>query len=157
MWVVNWRTMAIVVLSFIIIGIFMIITGINTEPLARTGDGLSKKWFLIIFGLSFAIFAIILLIIILLFIHFQKKNLTYLMHYGLRGVARIISCQMTGTEINNVPQYNMKLEIKIQNRMPYIINHTQCLSPLVAGKIKDGMEIPVLVDPQNPKKILLEW
>ena len=79
------------------------------------------------------------------------------MHYGLRGVARIISCQMTGTEINNVPQYNMKLEIKIQNRMPYIINHTQCLSPLVAGKIKDGMEIPVLVDPQNPKKILLEW
>ncbi|MGQ9465602.1 MAG: hypothetical protein ACUVQ4_07860 [bacterium] len=148
--------MVIVILSFIIIGIFMIITGINTEPLARTGDGLSKKWFFIIFGLSFAIFAIILLIIILLFIHFQKKNLTYLRHYGLRGIARILSCQMTGTEINNVPQYRMQLEIKIQNKIPYTINHTQCLSPLIAGKIQIGMEIPVLVDPQNSKKILLE-
>lgn len=157
MWAIHWRAIAIVFLSFLIVGAITIAIGINTDPFLRTGDGLSKKWFLIIFGLSFVIFAIILLIIILLFIHFQKRNLTYLRHYGLRGVARIISGQMTGTEINNVPQYNIKLEIKIHNRMPYIINHTQCLSPLLAGKIKDGMEIPVLVDPQNPKKILLEW
>lgn len=157
MWVINWRAMAIVILSFIIIGAIMIINGINTDPLARTGDGLSKRWFLIIFGLSFVILTIVLLLGIVLVLHFQRKNLAYLKHYGLRGMARILSCQMTGTEINNVPQYLMQLEIKVQNKMPYIINHTQCLSPLVAGKIQTGMEIPVLVDPQNSKKILLDW
>lgn len=157
MWVVNWKTMGFVLGPFVIIGMIMVIVGLNTNPQARTDDGYSQKWFLILFGSFFILLAPATIAIVRLFMRRQAKRIAYFNAQGLRGVAQLLSCEMTGTEINNVPQYEMILEITVQGKEPYSMKHKECLTPLIAGKICQGMEIPVLVDPKDPKKIMLEW
>jgi hypothetical protein len=56
--------------------------------------------------------------------------------------------------MNDMPQIELKLEIEAPGRNRYTITDRRCWNPLSLAGLQKGAQLPVLVDPQHPKKIL---
>lgn len=130
-------------------GLIMLGIGITT-PGARTDDGHS---FLTI-GAAYTAILILIEAGTLIFLGRQKKRVAYFAAHGIRGVATIINAETTGTELNDMPQVELQLEISISNRPPYTITNRSYWNLLSLSALQRGARLPVRVDPKNPKKIM---
>jgi hypothetical protein len=156
-WVVKWKNTMFILLPLFLVGVGMIIAGVLVDPASKTSDGHSAKWFFLLFGCFWLLSVFGTLGGMILYTRHQVKKYKYFSEKGLKGVAKLLSCETTGTEINNIPQYEMQLQIIVEGRQPYVITHKECLNHLIAGKITIGLEIPVMVDPQRERSVILEW
>lgn len=157
MWAVNRSALLIVLAAFVVAGTALVIIGLKTSPHIRTDDGFSQRIFLVFFGAFFLVLVPVTIFALSLFLRHQARRLAFFARHGRPGTARLLACEPTGTEINNIPQYELKLEIRVAGIEPYTVTHRECLVPVVAGKINIGMGIPVLVDPRRLDKISLQW
>ena len=70
-------------------------------------------------------------------------------------MAEILDVEQTGGYVNNQPQLEFLLKITLPGEFPYQIKHKETVNYLSLGGIYTGARLPVYVDPNNPKKILL--
>lgn len=89
------------------------------------------------------------------FYYYVNKKESNLKENGIEGQAAILSAEQTGMYMNNLPQVKMLLEITIPGEVPYQIEHKQIMNYISIGGFSAGHVVPVLVDPNNPKNILL--
>jgi hypothetical protein len=85
----------------------------------------------------------------------QSNKLEWFKKFGIPGTAEIISAEQTGVYINNLPQVRLKMNITTGMIAPYTITVKKVYNLIEIGKLIPGAKMQVLVDPKNPKNILL--
>ena len=86
-----------------------------------------------------------------------RGRIAFLFQNGIQGTAILKGIEQTGVEINNIPQFRMRLEITLPDRPPYEVIHKECLNVFVTSSIKKDMKINIYVHPAKPKSIFLDW
>jgi len=80
-----------------------------------------------------------------------------LMEHGIQGGAEILSREQTGVYINELPQVKFLLKITSPFGETYELEHKDVVSMLDMVSINVGAKIPVFIDPNNNKNILLVY
>lgn len=157
MWNINKGTALLIVLGFFAVGVGMIYYSFQVSPTELTEDGYPLKDFLLYGGIGYIILILVILGVVTLYytwINAREKNLR---ENGLRGQARILSAQQTGRFVNNLPQVKLLLEITSPTGEIYQIEHKEVVSMLAIGSLGAGAVLPVYIDPNNKKKIVLDY
>jgi len=157
MWQINKGPAIILVIAFLAVGIGMIFYSYQVSPTALTDDGYPLKDFLLYFGAFWIILPIILIIGAMTYIKLQGRRETNLRENGLQGQAKILSVEQTGTYVNNLPQVKFLLEITSPYGEIYQLEHKEVVSMLSLGAIQVGAILPVFIEPNNKKNILLGY
>jgi hypothetical protein len=156
-WTIHKGTALIIIIGFLVVGAGMIFYSYQVSPTALTDDGYPLKEFLLYFGIFWIVLPIVLLIGATIYIKLQDKRETNLRVNGLRGQAKILSAEQTGRYVNELPQVEFLLEITIEYGEIYQLKHKEVVGMLQLGAIQAGAIIPVYVDPNNKKNILLDY
>lgn len=92
-----------------------------------------------------------------LFFYETKKEVgeSSLINDGIKGEAKILSIKQTGWNRNDLPQIKFILMITIPGEEPYQLEHKEYVNLLDVKNATEGAIIQVMVEPNNPKNILL--
>ncbi len=148
MWVLNkgwWGLWAVLLAP----GVIALVIGILNSA-ARTDDNMPLR----LFGVVWIVLQLLIMGGILLFMKRQKERAAYFQKNGIPGTATILAAGTTGTTINDMPQIELRLEIEAPGRNNYTITDKRCWNPLSLARLQKGAKLPVLVDPQRPRKIM---
>lgn len=157
MWKVPKWMYLIIIIPFLAVGIGMIIYGYTASPETLAADEAPSKELLYVIGGFFIIIPFISALGVSLFykrINDREKNL---MENGLKGEAEILSREQTGVYMNELPQVKFLLKITSPYGETYEMEHKDVLSMLDIGSVNVGAKLPVFIDPNNNKNILLVY
>jgi hypothetical protein len=149
MWVLNkgwWGTWVILLAP----GVVALVIGIR-NPGSRITDGSMS---LRTFGIVWILLQLLIMGSLFALMNLQKRRAGYFRAHGIAATATILAAATTGTSMNDMPQIELKLEIEAPGRNRYTITDRRCWNPLSLAGLQKGAQLPVLVDPQHPKKIL---
>lgn len=79
---------------------------------------------------------------------------------GIPGMAKVINWWIVGKSggsMSTVESCRFELEVAIEGQAPYIVKHRQLVPWRVYSQIGKGTCLPVKVDPQNPRRVVLAW
>lgn len=157
MWKVPKWMYLMVIIPFLAVGIGMIYFGYQASPNALTDDGYPLKEFLYMMGAFFIIIPFISAGGLMLFYKRINDRETNLIEHGIQGEAEILHREQTGVYINELPQVKFLLKIKSPYGETYEVEHKYVVSMLDMGSINVGAKLPVFIDPNNEKNILLVY
>lgn len=86
----------------------------------------------------------------------RRRRAVRLRTAGMRGSATILSVSDSNVTINNDPMINMRLRVNISNHPPYEVDKRQVISRIAIGQFVPGAVLPVLVDPADPKDVMID-
>lgn len=145
-WGINWGVFRF----FILIGVGMIVAGFFVSPEARTDDGHPLKTFLWMFGGSWLLIDLGLVVGIRLMAA-RRKNV---LETWLPATARILNASETGTYVNNMPKIKFTLEVTSDVHGTYQVEHREVISMIQVVAYGVGTVHEIRVNPGNPKKIM---
>ncbi len=151
MWIFSKRWWQISLLLYVP-GVIFLIKGI-LNPGERTDDDAMPLW---LFGIVWLGFMLLINAGVVVFQYYQKRRTVYFARNGIPATATILEAETTGTEINNMPQIELCLEIALPGREPYVIRHTSCWNPLSLAALQRGTRWDILVDPGNRNNIMFK-
>ncbi|MFH1874192.1 MAG: hypothetical protein ABH859_03280 [Pseudomonadota bacterium] len=148
----------LVTTTAVLVGLFILFLAIQVGSyVPGTFDIMSRRSEMILLAVFFIISPFIGIFSVLLWAKHGNRHATWLWENGLQGTAKLISCEETGSMLNNAPKIAFELEITLPNRKPYIIQHEEYVGLLYLNRISPGNVFPVFVDPQKPTNILIDW
>lgn len=157
MWKVSKWIFVITTVPLLAVGIGMIFFGFQASPEALTDDGYPLKDFLYMMGIAFVIFPLITSLGVMMYYKRINDRETNLIENGLKGEAEIINREQTGTYINELPQVKFLLQITTPFGDSYQMEYKDVVSMLDINSINVGAKLPVYIDPNNEKNILLVY
>jgi hypothetical protein len=89
-------------------------------------------------------------------LHSAAKQAAYLIQHGKRTTATVQAAQFTGTTINHVKQYRITVSVNVEGQPPATAQMVMLLQPPEAAQFQPGVSVPVLYDPKDPTKVVLE-
>ncbi len=75
---------------------------------------------------------------------------------GVEAYAEITGIDSTGMSVNNVPQYELKLRVTLEGKDPVETSTRMLLDPVSLARYHAGETVPVLVDPEDPSRVVLD-
>ncbi|MHB8894086.1 MAG: hypothetical protein ACYC99_02765 [Candidatus Geothermincolia bacterium] len=141
----------------LILGIIFLILGARANPTARTTDGYSLKWFWYIMGFWFLGLTLAVYAGIFFWLGRGSRKVERMRTTGLKGFATVLSAGATGTELNNMPRVEMELEVQLEGIPAYKVTHMEFVNPVNLASFQSGSILPVLVDPKNHRKLIIDW
>jgi hypothetical protein len=87
----------------------------------------------------------------------RRARVTRLRRSGLRGQAEILRWGETGKYNDTHPEVSFRLRVQAPGRQPYCAVHREVISPLLAGRLAPGSSLAVLVDPADPRNMMIDW
>ena len=154
MWQVSNKIWIVTTFPMLLVGVGMIVYGMMVSPEALTDDGYPLNSFLYLMGVFFIVFPLLGAFGVYYYYKRINDRETFLMNEGIKGEAEILSREQTGTYINEQPQVKFKLLITTPMEN-YELEHKEIVNLLDMGSIPVGRKIPVMVNPDNPRDILL--
>lgn len=147
---INWATMGLAFLPLIAVGAALIFAGLRTDPRVLMDDGVMPlRSFLILMG-AFLIGLNSLIGAGLLTSSFlRNQRMARLEHSGIRGTARVLQANETGTFINNQPRVWMELQVELPGRDPYFIEKKMVVPYLQIDQVHPGAVIDIIADPER--------
>lgn len=85
----------------------------------------------------------------------EQQKTAALMASGIVGEATIDQISDTGTTINDNPQVQFTLTVKVPGRDPYPATLTQVVSRIAIGSFQPGATVPVRVSPDDPQTLMI--
>lgn len=76
---------------------------------------------------------------------------------GTQGQATITAVDFTSMRVNDRPVVKLKLRLDVPGRPAYDMNHSMVMPWEAMGRTGVGQVVPVRVDPDDPKQVLIEW
>jgi hypothetical protein len=76
---------------------------------------------------------------------------------GVAGSARVLRSERSGAGSDDRPLMDVELSVEVPGRPPYLVRRRLSVPRSVAGQLSEGQRVPVLVDPDHPDRLLLEW
>lgn len=135
-------------------------SGINVVYYCDDGDGAPEEvsfWRLLLAG-GLSWYGLVLVVVwpLLTLRNYRKmSNESRLMQDGVRTPARLVSVSQTNVRINKQPLLNLTFEIEPMNRANYELSKKMTLPYIVLSQLTPGKRLTVIVDPKNPKNILV--
>lgn len=149
---INWSTMVLAFLPMMAVGAVLIFAGLRADPREMTDDGVMPlRTFLILMGAFFIGLDSLIGGGILMSAFLRNQRMLRLEQTGIRGSARVLQANETGTYINNQPQLWMELQVELPGRDPYFVEKKIVLSYLQIEQVRPGAVVDVLVDPEKPQ------
>jgi hypothetical protein len=76
---------------------------------------------------------------------------------GVPGSARIISVTDASTDSDSPPEVDLMLAVAIPGRPAYQVARHDTVPRLAIPRLTDGRPLSVLVDPDQPDQLVIEW
>jgi len=157
MWKVNKWIYLIFLIPFLAVGIGMIIYAYTGQgDLFVSSPFFDVRGFFYMMGAFFIILSIVIVVALMLFYGRINAREANLMSNGLQGQAKILQVQQTGMYVNELPQVKFLLEITSPDGV-YQMEHKAIVNMLNLASIHVGAILPVYIDPNNKKNILLSY
>ena len=145
-------------LPFIILGLVFLVLGYQADPAAKTDDGYSLKWFWYIMGAWFIGLTVLVYAGIFYFVGaFGREGREDARDGPARRGHRPLLRALPVSELNNMPQIDMELRVDVEGKPTYGVTHREYVNPVNLPALQKGSQVPVLVDPQDPDKLILDW
>ena len=157
MWDVPKWMYLIIIIPFLVIGMGIILYGYTSTPETLAADEIPSKEILYFGGVLFMIMPVISALGVRFFYKRINDREVNLMQNGLKGEAEILSADQTGMYLNELPQIKFLLEITSPYGETYQMEHKDVVNMLDLSSIKVGAKLPVFIDPNNERNILLVY
>lgn len=139
--------MTLAFLPLIAVGTALIFAGLRADPRTMTDDGvLPLRTFLILLGSFFIGLNTLIGGGLLLSTFLRNQRMLKLEETGIRGNAKVLQANETGTYINNQPRIWMELQVELPGREPYFIEKKMVVPFLQIDQLIPGAIVEVLVD-----------
>lgn len=76
---------------------------------------------------------------------------------GRPGTARVVGIGDTGVTVNNDPVAKFTLDVTVGDAIPYRVEIRQLVSRVAIGAFQPGATVPVLVDPDDPQQVAIDF
>lgn len=77
---------------------------------------------------------------------------------GADGTGKILAIERTGTRVNNQPMFRFRMLITVPTfKQPYMAIHHEIMAPGAVQGIPPGTEVPIKVDPKDPRQMIIAW
>ena len=87
--------------------------------------------------------------------HRHAEAAQRLLASGREGTATVTALRDTGVTINDNPQVELDLDVAVQGMPVYPVTHRQVISRLAIAGFQPGATVPVRVDPQQPRSLII--
>jgi len=85
----------------------------------------------------------------------QALEARRLLQVGRRGLATVVAVRQTGVEVDDNPQAELQLQVAVDGVDPYEVTHRQVISRVAIDSFWPGAKVPIRVDPQDPRNVLV--
>ena len=85
----------------------------------------------------------------------QAETAQRLMATGRQGTAVVTALRDTGVTVNENPQIELDLDVTVEGMPVYPVTHRQVISRLAVAGFQPGATVPVRVDPQQPRTLII--
>ncbi|HSR24299.1 MAG TPA: DUF3592 domain-containing protein [Candidatus Eisenbacteria bacterium] len=76
---------------------------------------------------------------------------------GLSGTARVLRATEAGTSPMGEPVVDVELAVEVDGRAPYEVRQRTAVPRGRLDRLRAGRSVPVLVDPEDPERLVVEW
>ena len=76
---------------------------------------------------------------------------------GVDGTGTVTGARPTGQQSNLNPVYELDMTINVAGMSPYAVTHTTEVSTLRVAQVTVGRQLPVRVNPADPRQMLVQW
>jgi len=76
---------------------------------------------------------------------------------GVSGTARVRDSREAGTSPIGDPLVEVELTVELDGRAPYDVRQRTAVPRRRLGRLQAGRSVPVLVDPQDPARLVVNW
>lgn len=76
---------------------------------------------------------------------------------GLAGTARVLDASEAGTSAAGEQLVDVELDVEVPGRAPYRVRHRTAVSRWWAWRLRVARPLPVLVDPEDPERLVVDW
>jgi hypothetical protein len=87
----------------------------------------------------------------------RSAQVDRLLSTGVPGTAQVTSVTQTGMYLNEQPQLELDLLVNVPGRAPYAATHKSFVPLMLMSRVTSGMPLSVVVDPANPRKVVVNW
>lgn len=87
----------------------------------------------------------------------RRARTEQLMREGLAGWATILEAEGTGVAVNHRPQARLRLRVQLPGRAPYDAEVREVLPFLGLESVGRERRVPVFVDRNDPKALVIDW
>jgi hypothetical protein len=85
----------------------------------------------------------------------QALEARRLLQVGRRGLATVVAVRQTGVKVDENPQAELDLQVAVDGVAPYEVTHRQVISRVAIDSFWPGAKVPIRVDPQDPRNVLV--
>ena len=85
----------------------------------------------------------------------QALEARRLLQVGRRGLATVVAVRQTGVNVDDNPQAELRLQVSVDGVDPYEVTHRQVISRVAIDSFWPGAKVPIRVDPQDPRNVLV--
>jgi hypothetical protein len=76
---------------------------------------------------------------------------------GRSGVARVLQATEAGTDPVGDPVVEVQLAVEVEGAAPYEVTKRAAVPRARLERLRAGRSLPVLVDPLDPQRLVVEW
>lgn len=87
----------------------------------------------------------------------RRARAERLLRQGQPGFATILEAEGTGVAVNHRPQVRLRLRVEVPGRAPYEIEIREVLPFLGLESVGPQRRVPVFVDREDPKSLMIDW
>lgn len=144
-WTRTWRNaLGYTALGELFLGSLFVVAGLKVH-----GEGSGGAYFT--GGLLIA------LALVLGYVSWRVNGKDMLHETGLAGTARILRMTQTGIWMNNNPLVSLDMEVSLPNLPPYEVRHREVVPQVALGRLTQGDELQVRVNPHKPTDLIVLW
>jgi len=138
-------------------GIILLVLGIFTDPAEMLDKEMPLQKFFFIIGAVLFIGPFIAATTLYLISNAKKRLINKLKTRGLRGSANVVSVSPVLGKLNNLCRIDIVMDVNVPGKFPYRVEHGEYFDVKNIDRVKPGMTLNVLVDPDNQNKLMIVW
>jgi len=132
------------------VGVFLIFMSSHIPASVASGFlGMSRRTEILALGIFFIVGPQLFSLFLALNLRRGRIRETRLLQNGTPAVALLTSVELTGTTINNTPQYRFALEVTVPGRTPFKAEMKECVSVLYSHNLQPGNVFRAMTDPET--------
>ncbi|MCX6165541.1 MAG: hypothetical protein NTU73_11900 [Ignavibacteriae bacterium] len=138
-------------------GIILLVLGFFTDPAEMLDKEMPLQKFFFIIGAVLFVGPFIAGTLLYVIGSARKRLADKLKKTGLHGSVNVVSVSPSSGKLNNLRRVDIIMDVNVPGKIPYRIEHGEYFDIKNIDKVKPGMTLNVLVDPDNQNKMVIVW
>ena len=87
----------------------------------------------------------------------RKVTIDRINDSGITGTATVTNVTQYSMYVNGNPMLKMTLDVNVPGQPRYTATRTEVVPMILLSRVTSGARLPVKVDPQNQKNVVIQW